>query len=57
MKTFTITIEASDLLGVMNSLHEITKVIGKGCISGLDSNDTENFSFESEGDYEEGEEE
>ena len=53
MKTFTIIIEASDLSGVMNSLHEIKKVIEKGCTSGLDSNETENYSFESEGDYEE----
>lgn len=41
----TITIEASDTDGIINSINEVAKKIQSGFTSGMDSNDEENYNF------------
>lgn len=52
MLTVTITIKAKDLSGVENSINEAKKHILTGNVSGMDSNDDEEYDFTVEGEEE-----
>jgi len=53
MKTYTITVSGETESDVEISINEAKRLISEGYGSGLNSNDTASFSFESEGEYEE----
>ncbi len=51
MKTYTITITGQSSYDIEIALDEVKRLIEEGYGSGLDSNDTGNFFFESNEEY------
>ena len=52
MKTFTVTIDGDQSSDIEIALEEVKRLVEEGYTSGLNSNDTGRFSFESTGEYE-----
>jgi hypothetical protein len=57
MKIFTITVQGKSQSDIEMALDEVKKLIQEDFYSGMNSNDTGEFSFDSDGMYEEEEEE